>query len=188
MERLRENSKCPVDEIAAYIDGELEADREMELDAHFAACRSCAGELTLQKQFLSGLESGLKSGNDIDLPPDFTKHIVANAESTVSGLRRPRERFNAIFICTALMLFILFALGADVRRSLDGMAGAIDQATAVAGFFGHFVYAFFLGVAIVMRNFATQVRPEILAAFLISIAVVLFLAFLSQRVLSARRA
>jgi len=188
MEDLANSFACPADEIASYIDGELEAAREMELDAHFSECAACADELNLQKHFLNSLEASLKQESEIALPVDFTKHIVANAESTVSGLRRPRERFNALFICAGLMLFILFALGTDAGKVLDGLSTAIDQGAAVGSFFGHFVYSFFLGVTIVLRTFATQIKPEALAAILFAIVVVALLALVSQKVLRMRGA
>lgn len=182
------NQFCSIDDISAYLDAELDERRERELLEHCGTCSACAEELNRQKQFLRTLESSLKHDNDLDLPADFTRHVVANAESTVAGLRRPRERFNAVFICAALMLFILFALGADAGRVLEGVAGSYDQAAAVGSFFGHFVYSFFLGVAIVLRGLATQVRPEALAGGLFSIALVVLLAVVSQRVLRAGRA
>src|SRR5690349_12215641 len=107
---------CPSYEIAAYIDGELDQSRELELSMHFAACDVCSQELNQQKQFLCELDAGLKG--EIELPSDFAKTVIANAESTVSGLRRPRERFNALFICAALSLFALFALGPDAGKVL----------------------------------------------------------------------
>src|SRR5664279_3152743 len=107
------NFECPSDEIASYIDGELDLTRELELDAHFRECSICTDELNQQKQFVCSLDLSLKHERELELPANFTKTIVANAESTVSGLRRPRERFNAIFICAGLFLFVLFALGTN---------------------------------------------------------------------------
>src|SRR5258708_23340088 len=128
--------ECPSDEIAAYIDGEMDAAREFELEAHLTVCETCSLELNQQKQFLAGLNSSLKHEAEIELPANFTKLIVANAESTVSGLRRPRERFNAIFICAGLFLFALFALGTEAGPTFDGVSNIFDQIAAVGGFFG----------------------------------------------------
>ena len=164
MERFVRDPVCPIDEIAAYIDGELDVSCESDLQEHFAACSRCRDELNLQKQFLHSLETSLRQENDIVLPADFTKKVVANAESTVSGLRRPRERFNALFICAGLLLFILFALGTDARRVLDSAATVIDQVAAVGTFVGHLVYDFAVGINIVLRGFALQVRPDVFAA------------------------
>src|SRR5688572_23637914 len=144
--------ECPTDDIAAYIDGELDLARELELDGHFAKCVPCTRELNQQKQFLCGLNSGLQRERELELPANFTKRVVANAESTVSGLRRPRERFNAIFICSALLLFVLFALGADAARVFDGVSLIFEKVAIVGGFFGHAIYALFVGVAIILRS------------------------------------
>ena len=86
------------------------------------------------------------------------------------------------------MLFILFALGTDAGKVLDGVSTATDQIAAVGSFFGHFIYSFFLGVTIVVRSFASQMRPDALAAALLSIIVVVSLAYVSQKVLRIRRA
>ncbi len=182
------NLNCPSDEIAAYIDGELDVPRELELDAHFMKCGVCSGELNSQKQFLNELDANLRDPNEIDLPADFTKTIVANAESTVSGLRRPRERFNALFICAGLFLFILFALGADALRLFGGIAAAFDQVAAVGGFFGHLVYSVFWGMAIVVRSLATQLRFDLVIATVLTLTIAVFLTLISRRVLRMRRA
>ena len=109
---------CPLDDIASYVDGELSPDEETEFEAHLAGCETCRTELNHQKEFLFALSSSLESENDIPLPKDFTRTIVANAESRVSGLRRPRERFTAIFICAVLFIF---AAVCAWRRNRNGI-------------------------------------------------------------------
>lgn len=148
-------STCPIEDLAAFIDGELSLERELELEGHFAVCRSCNDELNRQKQFLCGLDSGLQT--ELELPENFAKRVVVNAESTVSGLRRPRERFNAVFISAGLFLFVLFAMGADAARLFDGISLILEKAVIVLGFFGHAVYAAFVGLAIILRSLASQV-------------------------------
>src|SRR5438045_368220 len=137
---------CPSYEIASYIDGELDAASERAMDAHLSVCGVCSEELNHQKQFLCTLNSSLLDERQIELPADFTKLIVTNAESTVSGLRRPRERFNAVFICAGLVLFILFALGAEAGKEFGIFGSIIEQIAAVGGFFGHIIYAFAVGL------------------------------------------
>lgn len=187
MEMRADNSRCPSEEIAAYIDGELIPNREIELDAHFVECSICADELNQQKQFLCQLDLSLKQGTDLDLPADFTKTIVANAESTVSGLRRPRERFNALFICAALFLFVLFASGPDAERFLNGVSVVFDQIMAVGSFFGHLIYSVFIGVSIILRSFAAQVRYDMAIAVVLTAISAVSLMFISRRVLRIRR-
>jgi hypothetical protein len=167
-------------DIAAYLDGELSADQEMSLDLHFAECADCNGELNLQKQLLLGLDQGLKYGVDIELPPDFAKVVVANAESTVAGLRRPRERFNALFICGGLGLFVLLSFGVGAGTSLF-----FEQASAVASFIGHFFYDVFVGVVVILRAAVSPFRSDVISTFLVA-AIMGAALWLSRKLLAAR--
>jgi anti-sigma factor RsiW len=188
MELRTDNFRCPSDEIAAYIDGELSPKRELELDAHFIDCSACVNELNQQKHFLCQLDSTLKHEKDPDLPADFAKIIVANAESTVGGLRRPRERFNAMFICAGLFLFVLFASGADAARMLRGIPILFEQVMAVGSFFGHLIYSVFIGVSIILRAFAAQVRYDLAVTVVLTGASASALVFISRRAMRMRRA
>lgn len=180
---------CPEDEISAYIDAELTPARELELEAHFAACRPCTEELNLQKHFLCGLDSSLKHDDEIELPVDFARHIVANAESTVAGLRRPRERYNALFICVAMLLFGLFALGADAGTVFSGVMVGVEQMGAVGAFFAKVVYSIFLGFAIIIRAVAAQVQvSEGYAVVLPAFVGVAFVMYVSRKVWLTGRA
>ncbi len=174
---------CPTDEIAAYVDGELGAALEMQMDLHFASCKACSVELNHQKEFLLNLDASLGSEREIELPANFAKQVVANAESTVSGLRRPSERLNALFICAALALFVLFAMGAEAGTILDKAADAIAQTAAIGGIFGHMVYSLFIGLAIVVRSIAGQAQIGVLAVGAMAMIFAAFALFISQRVL-----
>jgi anti-sigma factor RsiW len=183
-----QNIKCPSFEIAAYIDGELDGAHECELEAHFALCPKCSQEMNQQKEFLCRLNSSLKQERDLELPENFTKLVVANAESTVNGLRRPREQFNALFICAGLFLFVLFALGTGVGSVLNGVITLFDQIAAVGGFFGHIMYSIFLGLAIILRSFAAQFRLEVVIGVVLTAFFATFCMFISRMMLRIRRA
>ncbi len=155
---------CPTFEIAAYIDGELEPVRELELELHFAGCLICNEDLNQQKQFLLALNSSLRNEDEIDLPKNFTKQIVASAESHVVGLRGSRERFNAVFIVAALSLFVLFALGTEAGTLVSGLKAVAQQALSVIGFFGRLIYSFFIGVVVVVRTFAAPFQTVLLVS------------------------
>ena len=167
-------------DIAAYLDGEVSADREMELELHFADCSSCVEELNLQKNLLRHLDSELKDGADIELPQDFAKVVTANAESTVAGLRRSRERFNALFICGAISLFLLLSFGVGAGTSLF-----FEQVVAVLSFIGHFFYDLFVGIVVILRTSASHFRSDVISAFLMVAAVGLVL-FFSRKFLAGR--
>ena len=159
-----------MDEIAAYIDGETDPGRDLEIESHLANCNLCSVELNLQKHFLCSLNASLKSEKEIALPANFAKQIVANAEGTVSGLRRPGERYNAIFICSGLSFFVLFSMGLD--KLVGGAHGFLEQTSVLIGFFGHIFYSVFVGIVVVLRSFAAQMRLDLL----IVVALVAFFA------------
>ncbi|CAN5466208.1 hypothetical protein BH10ACI2_BH10ACI2_16900 [soil metagenome] len=179
---------CHSDDIAAYIDGELSLEREFELDAHFAVCTFCSDELNQQKQFLCGLNSTLKNEREIELPLNFTKLVVANAESHVTGLRRPRERFNALFICAGLSLFVLFAMGAEAGKTLAGLSVLLERLSAVGAFLGHIVYSLFVGVVIILRSFATQLRADAMTIAFAAGFFAVMAVYFSRKIMRMRRA
>jgi anti-sigma factor RsiW len=178
---------CPTDDIAAYIDGELKPVRELELEAHFANCGGCRQFLNQQKQFLRDLDTSLRHEGGLELPASFAKTVAAHAESSVEGLRRPGERFNAVFICAALGLFALFAMGSDADRSLHGVSSAADQTFAAGAFLGHIVYSVFIGIFVVLRAVASQfefgVYPLIALLLVLAVSALLF----SRRMLKTFR-
>jgi len=85
-------------------------------------------------------------------------------------------------------LFILFASGADADKVLSGSYLLFDQLLAVGGVFGQLIYDLFLGVAIVIRAFATQFRADVLITILLSGILAAPTIFLTRKVLRVRRA
>ncbi len=179
---------CPAGEISAYIDGELEPARELDMDRHLAGCDLCLRELNEQKRFLRHLDASLGREREIELPANFTRSIVANAESTVSGLRRPRELFNASFICAGLLLFALFAMGAEAGKLFQGLSVIVEQVAAVGSFIGHLIYSVFVGLAIIIRTVAGQFRADVAAILAVAIVVAVFSIYILRKFPGARRA
>jgi len=185
----RENNfDCPVHEISAYIDGELDEVRERELETHFEVCRDCVDDLNAQKRFLSELNLRLSDEGGVEVPTNFAKQIIVNAESSVTGLRPARERYNALFICAGLFLFALFAMGAESGRVLSSTVETMEQTAAVGGFFGHVVYSIFLGVVVVLRSFASQVHMGDLAGLGLAAFICTAIVGLSLKFRKAERA
>jgi anti-sigma factor RsiW len=178
---------CPSPEIAAYIDGELSGDRELALELHIADCDSCSAELNSQKLFLCTLDASLKAEPEITLPANFTRTIVARAEGSVAGLRKPVERFQAAFICAALFMFGLFALGADAAGSFGWLSAVIEKAAAVAGFLLHIGYSIMIGFSILTRSLSGLAHlPAALSLFSVVLFAMLFVS-LSRRLIRVRR-
>src|SRR5688572_7256616 len=131
---------CPSPEISAYIDGELSSADEMRLELHIAGCKTCNDDLNLQKSFLIALDSSLEDAQDIELPSNFTKSIVTNAESGVTGLRRPKERRSAALICVSLIAISVLALGSNANRTFAASAAVAEKVIAIVESVLHFIY------------------------------------------------
>ncbi|CAN5523012.1 hypothetical protein BH10ACI1_BH10ACI1_27640 [soil metagenome] len=151
------NEVCPREEIAAYIDGEIAPRRELELEMHFAVCHSCSNELNTQKKLLCALDSIMLPETEVELPPDFTKVVVTKAESNVSGLRRPQERRNALFICAALFLPLLIGFGAETGTVLITFGKFGEQVLAVSGLVFHLIYDVSVGMSVILRSITNQI-------------------------------
>lgn len=123
---------CPAEEISAYIDGELSAEMEVALERHIGACHICRQELNDQKGFLIALSDTLEREVPIELPEDFTRSVVVNAESKVSGLRDRRERSWALTIGIGLFLLAAVAVG-SFAGVLSPLAIAFQKLSALAG-------------------------------------------------------
>ena len=149
---LSENVDCPRDEIASYIDGEMSLLEGAAFETHLTDCEICRSELKHQKEFLFALSSSLDSEKDIPLPKDFTRIIVANAESRVSGLRNPTEQFTAVFIGAALFLFILFAVGGDVENFIRIYGSVTEKPIAVGSFLIRQIFNVSFSIAVVIRS------------------------------------
>lgn len=175
-------------ELAAYIDGELSPAEEIELEAHLLNCTACAAELNEQKKLLQALNYAMVSEPEIELPADFTRRVVANAESKVSGLRRPQERFKALFVCAVLFLLTILMLGAETKTVFSTFAKFAEQFLAVGIFVWNLIYDIAVGTTVILRSISNH------AGFNQSLAIALFfglffvfLIFVSRRIARVAR-
>jgi len=162
-------------EIAAFIDGELLPHEEFELELHLAVCGFCATELNEQKKLLCALDYALENEKQIELPANFTKVVVTNAESKVNGLRRPQERSKALFVCAALFVLVISGLGGETKTVLNTFGKFVEQFLAVGGFVWNLIYDVSVGTAIVLRSLSSKFIFNSSA----SLAILLIFGFLS---------
>jgi len=179
---------CPRNEIAAYIDGELSPREELDLEIHLANCPLCKEELNEQKKLLCALDFALENESEIGLPENFTKIVVTNAESNVKGLRRPQERFKALFVCAALFLLVILGLGSETETILNAFWKFADQVLAVGGFVVHLIFDIAVGTTIILRSLSHRLVFDagVAAAFLIGLFFV-FLIALSRLIIRYNR-
>jgi hypothetical protein len=182
------NQTCPRTEIAAYIDGELNPREELGLEMHFAVCPTCIAELNEQKKLLCALDFALEDKAEIELPENFTKVVVANAESHVQGLRCPRERNRALIVCTALFLLVILGLGAETSKTFETFGSITEQLLTVGGFFVHLVHDITIATIVIFRSLCLQfVFNSAISAGLLGLCFVVSLLIFSRLMSRHRR-
>jgi anti-sigma factor RsiW len=175
---------CPRKEIAAYLDGDLNPREEFDLELHFAGCPTCTAELNEQKKLLCALDFALENEHEIELPENFTKVVVATAESNVQGLRCPRERNRALFVCAALFLVVFLGLGAETSKTLATMGAVTEQFLAVGSFIVHFIHDITIASTVIFRSFCLQfVFKSTFSAAVLGICFVVSLLIFSRLIL-----
>ena len=181
-------SSCPRTEIAAYVDGELNPREEFDLEMHFADCQICVAVLNEQKKMLNALDFALEDRDEFELPKNFTKVIVANAESNVQGLRCPRERNRALFVCAALCLLGVFGLGAETSKTFATFGALTEQFLAVGGFFVHLIHDITVATTVIFRSLCLQfVFKSAVSAIALGVCFVVSLVIFSRLLLKQRR-
>ena len=173
---------CPRERIVAYVDGELSPQDELALDVHIADCKVCNHELNSQKRVSTTLEILLEEeALSIELPKDFTKIITAKAESSVSGLRHPKERSRALLICTILFFLVTIALDTEVDSIWFALDKFANQFTAVFGFVFRLVYDVAIGVTVVLHGLNHRFIFNSAVSFILVLGFFIFTSFSLSR-------
>ena len=108
-------NRCQLEDVAAYVDGELSGIGLDRFEDHLKSCGDCAGELRAQRQLLCTLDVAFGGSRSFNLPKNFTRVVTARAESDLSGMRNKRERRRALQLCVALALVSFALLGAAAQ-------------------------------------------------------------------------
>ena len=109
------NNRCQLEDVAAYLDGELTAAGLDRFEQHVKECLTCANELRAQRQLLCTLDVAFNDSRTFDLPKNFARVVTASAENDLSMIRHGRERKRALQLCIALGLVSFGLLGAATR-------------------------------------------------------------------------
>lgn len=115
MSEVNREVNCEIENVAAYVDGELTGDALERFEAHLKSCTACADELLTQRQLLCTLDVAFSDCRSFDLPRDFSRVVTARAESDLSGVRRRHERRRALQLCVALAVVAFGLMGAAAR-------------------------------------------------------------------------
>lgn len=106
---------CQLEDVAAYLDGELAGAALDRFEHHAKICQTCATELRAQRQLLCTLDVAFSDSRSFDLPNNFTRVVTARAENDLSAMRNGRERKRALQLCVLLALVAFALLGAATR-------------------------------------------------------------------------
>src|SRR6266550_1924730 len=96
--------ECQLEDVAAYLDGELDGHALETFEAHLRTCVECATELKAQRQLLCTLDFAFNESRSFKLPHNFTRVVAAHAENHLSVMRRKGERRRALQLCAILAL------------------------------------------------------------------------------------
>lgn len=175
------NSTCRSNEVAAYLDGELQQGALLAFEEHLKECRSCTQKLEEQRRLLCTLDMAFGEEKVVTLPTDFARVITAHARADMSGVRERHERRRALRLCIALSLFSSALLGgAALNDSVFEPVRVFGRVAGAAfGIVWRAVYDAGAALAVVMRltgRFAFESHPvSILGYILLAAALVLLL-------------
>lgn len=148
---LDDNKACHLEDVAAYLDGELSASASESFEAHLKTCAHCAAELRTQRQLLCTLDHAF-SEPGFSLPTNFSRVVAAHAESDLSGMRNRSERRRALQTCAVLALLSFALLGATSRALVFQPVGsALRFAGSFLDLIWRTVYDAGTGIAVIVR-------------------------------------
>jgi predicted anti-sigma-YlaC factor YlaD len=168
-------TECRTEEVAAYLDGEMEPSEHLLFENHLEDCSRCAFELREQKRFLCELDVALNHEPSPALPHNFVEVVAAHAQSDMRGVMSANERSRALLLCLLLAAASLAVLGST---ALELVGSFLRPVGSVAGFAWRGLYEAGAGATIVYRSLGSHLILEstgvgLIAVFCLVIAAVL---------------
>ena len=146
---------CERANVAAYLDGELDAAASAFFEGHTKVCASCAVVLAEQRRILCLLDTTLRGASlekKLTLPKNFAEVVTARAQSDMSGMRRQPEHKCAALLCGLLIAAAFALLGAATLSTAVAPLVAIVHALAsVMGMVGNFCADAGASMAVILR-------------------------------------
>jgi predicted anti-sigma-YlaC factor YlaD len=185
MSAMDQQEICERNLIAAYIDGELEANTAVLFEEHLEACSPCRSELRAHRLFVCELDAALTESGEIPVPIDFSRMVAARASSDMRGVRTRSENRKALGICMILALAGFALLGATARDAVFMVAGKfMSTCVTLLGFLAGAVYDTVAGLIVILRVLSRKVVVEseslVTLLLLLALAVVVLSRLLSK--------
>jgi hypothetical protein len=177
---------CETENIAAYIDGELDTARRTALEEHLQQCPSCAAELQTQRIFMCELDSALANRYELAVPANFAQVVAVHAASDMRGVRNLVEHKRALRFCIILGLAAFALLGVAASKavffSARSMAGKVF---GVASLFAKTTFdaasGFTVISRVVSRGLIADSRLASMAGLFVVVLAIAVLSFLIAR-------
>ena len=116
-EMATKQHQCQREQIAAYLDGELDVLAGSLFEEHLQECHVCDSELNAQRIFVCELDSALAQAPNLPLPQNFAQIVATRAESDMRGVRDGVEHKRALRFCLILALTSFALLGAATSKA-----------------------------------------------------------------------
>lgn len=171
-------NQCLAEDVAAYLDDELEGRARELFEQHHRTCEDCAAELLRQRQLLCDLDVALNERNHLVLPENFARVVAAHAESDMGGMRNRSEQRQALRVSLVLAAASFALLGVTSAEAVWAPARTMVQSLqSVSHFLWEATYQASSGLAVIFRmltrSFVFESRLlglSILLLFLIALA------------------
>jgi anti-sigma factor RsiW len=149
-------------DVAAYLDGELDAAEGALFEQHTKTCAHCATALREQRRLLCVLDAAFGDAQQqIQLPANFTQVVKARAQSDMSSVRHRSERRRALLLCAGLAALSFALLGGQVWDELfaplRAVAGVLLTMLDMAA---HVLGEAVAGIALMLRVLGGQLFDE----------------------------
>jgi anti-sigma factor RsiW len=147
-----ETQECQLEDVAAYLDGELNGTALDIFETHLQKCADCAAALRAQRQLLCTLDFAFNESGAFRLPHNFTRVVAAHAENDLSVMRKKGERRRALQLCAILALISFALLGAATRTLvLDPIRSFFRVASSLLSLLWQTVHEVGAGITIIAR-------------------------------------
>ena len=189
MSATNDKLNCQGDQIAAYLDGELDDTVGGLLEDHLRQCPTCSAELAEQRSLLRTLETTLCRTSSLPLPNDFARVVAARAESDMSGVRDRHEHRLALRLCVGLAFTAFALMGVASSKVVLGVGRRLfGQVAGVFDLVWTTVYDAVAGLMIVSRMLGKGFIPgSLLTGFVAFLLLGVALLLLSRLIANYHR-
>jgi anti-sigma factor RsiW len=179
------NYICETENIAAYIEGDLEPALHTALEEHLKECPDCASELQAQRLFMCELDSALASPFDLAVPPNFAQVVAVHAASDMRGVRDRSEHARALRFCVILGLAAFALLGfASSKAVILSVRSFAGKVFGVLSFSADVIFNAAAGFTVISRVVSRGLIADSLFAGVAGLLLVVLAVVLLSRLLA----